>query len=83
MILVVFRSDTSNTMCAHDATPDQQTTAHQTNLEFDDRVLQDLARRFGDGGKVSSYAQFQDSGAQIVRAMLDVFAELDDLDLDQ
>jgi hypothetical protein len=83
MILVVFRSDPSNTMCPHDATAEQQAAAHQANIEFADKVLQDLARRFGDGGKVSSYAQFRDNGAQIVRAVLDVFAELDDLDLDQ
>lgn len=83
MILVVFRSDPSNTMCPHDATAEQRAAAHQANIEFADKVLQDLARRFGDGGKVSSYAQFQDNGAQIVRAMLDVFDELDDLDLDQ
>lgn len=82
MILVVFRSDPSNTMTSYDATPEQQTTAHQANIQFADRVLQDLALRFGDGGKVSSYAQFQDRRAQSVRAVLDVFAELDTLDLD-
>jgi hypothetical protein len=83
MILVVFRSDPSNTMTPCDATAEQRATAHQANIQFADQVLQDLARRFGNGGKVSSYAQFQERRAQSARAVLDVFAELDDLNLDQ
>jgi len=76
MILEVFRSEPSETLISSGATAEQLTTAHQSNIQFADKVLQDLARRFGDGGMISSHAQYQANRVTVAQGINDILSKL-------
>ena len=76
MILEVFRSDPSRSLTPSGATAEQQAAAHQANIQFADRVLQDLARRFGTGSMISSHAQYQANRRTISQGIQAILSKL-------
>lgn len=57
MIFAVF--DSNKVSCAARTSSEQHKALVEKNCEFADKILQQLARRFGDGGVASSYEEWQ------------------------
>lgn len=68
MIIAVFCSDSCIT--APRTTTEQRAASLRNNIEFASNILTELAERFGDGGMVTSYDQWQNNRNNAIRQVL-------------
>ena len=75
MIFKVFVSQ-PNQPPVRRLTAEQAQKQHDDNILFADKVLQDLARRFGDGGEHASYQAWQAAYAKNQAAFQEMIADI-------